>query len=175
MADAAVTIRPLLAADLPAYKLLRDEMLLAHPEAFSSDAEAEKWKEPADYLYRLGLDRRGGGHFLLGAWRGGRLVGAIGCERDLRSKVRHIGHVVGMMVRPEVRRGGVGRALLEACIGEARRTAGIEMLTLSVTAGNAAAQRLYESSGFVVYGRLERAIRLAGGRYHAKLHMVMTL
>ena len=173
--DAAVAIRPLAAADLPAYKALRDDMLEAHPEAFTSDAAEERVKEPADYLQRLGLDRRERGQFVLGAWRGERLVGAIGCERDRRRKGRHVGHVVGMMVRPESRRLGIGGELLQGLIGECRRIEGLEMLTLTVTAGNAAAVRLYERSGFTVYGNLRRAIRLGNGQYHDKLHMVLAL
>jgi ribosomal protein S18 acetylase RimI-like enzyme len=168
------TIRPLVVTDLPAYKQMRDEMLLAHPEAFTSDAAAEKDKEPADYLHRLGIDRRGGGHFLLGAWDGSRLVGAIGCERELRRKVQHIGHVIGMMVRPEARGHGIGRSLLDACISEARQTPGLEMLTLTVTASNAAAIGLYESSGFIAYGTLPQALKI-GAVYHDKLHMAFTL
>ena len=171
----AVEIRLLTAADLPAYKVLRDDMLSSHPEAFTSDATEERAKEPTDYLHRLGLDRRERGQFVLGAWRGERLLGAIGCERDRRKKGRHVGHVVGMMVRPQVRRRGLGRDLLEALLGESRRTEGLEMLTLSVTAGNVAALRLYESAGFVTYGKLPRAIRLDNGRYHDKVHMVLTL
>jgi ribosomal protein S18 acetylase RimI-like enzyme len=169
-----LTIRPLVITDLPDYKQMRDEMLLAHPDAFTSDPAAEKKKEPADYLHRLGTDRRGGGHFLLGAWSDMHIVGAIGCERELRLKVQHIGHVIGMMVRPEARGHGVGRDLLDTCIAEARRTPGLEMLTLTVTTGNTAAIRLYESSGFVAYGSLPRALKL-GSTYHSKLHMALTL
>jgi ribosomal protein S18 acetylase RimI-like enzyme len=175
MADIPVDIRRLVAADLPAYKQLRDEMLLAHPEAFTSDADEERRKEPADYLYRLGLDRHEGGHFLLGAWRGDRLVGAVGCERDVRRKGRHIGHVVGMMVRPALRGHGVGGALIDALVGEVRRGDGVAMLTLTVTVGNASAIRLYEARGFVPYGTLVGAIRLPGGRQFDKLHMVLAL
>jgi len=169
----AATIRPLGAADLADYKRLRDEMLALHPEAFTSDAESEAAKEPTDYLHRLGLERLDGGHFVLGAWRGKRLLGAIGCEREARLKVRHIGHIIGMMVRPEARGGGIGALLLDACIGEARH-AGLEMLTLSVTAENAGAVRLYERHGFAAYGTLRRAIKV-GGRYHDKLHMALVL
>ena len=79
------------------------------------------------------------------------------------------------MVRPEARGWGVGRELLGALIGEARCTDGMEMLTLTVTAGNTAAVGLYETSGFARYGLLVRAIRLANGSYHDKLHMVLTL
>ena len=63
--------------------------------------------------------------------------------------------------------------MLEACIAEARH-AGLEMLTLTVTAENAAAVRLYERHRFVAYGTLERALKI-GNRYHDKLHMALTL
>ncbi len=59
------------------------------------------------------------------------------------------------------------RALLEACIDLARRRRGTELLTLSVTSGSVEAIRLYESAGFVRYGRLERAVRI-GTHYHHK-------
>jgi ribosomal protein S18 acetylase RimI-like enzyme len=169
----ATTIRPLGAADLADYKRLRDEMLALHPEAFTSDAASDAGKEPSHYLDRLGLERPDGGQFLLGAWRGRRLIGAIGCERQARLKVRHIGHVIGMMVRPDARGAGIGALLVEACIGQARE-AGLEMLTLSVTADNAAAVRLYERHGFAPYGTLRRALKVAG-RYHDKLHMALVL
>jgi len=171
--NAAPQIRPLGAADLADYKRLRDDMLALHPEAFTSDAESEASKDAADYLPRLGLDRIEGGQFVLGAWRGRRLVGAIGCEREARVKVRHIGHVIGMMVRPESRGRGIGAMLLEACIAEARH-AGLEMLTLTVTAENDSAIRLYERHRFVSYGTLARALKI-GSRYHNKLHMALTL
>ena len=103
----------------------------------------------------------------------GASLGAIGCEREERLKVRHIGHVIGMMVRPEVRGQGIGSLLLEACIAEARH-AGLEMLTLTVTAENAGAIRLYERHRFVAYGTLGRALKI-GSRYHDKLHMALTL
>ncbi len=169
----AVSIRPLGAADLAGYKRLRDEMLVLHPEAFTSDAASDAGKEPTDYLHRLGLERRDGGHFLLGAWRTASLLGTIGCEREARLKVRHIGHVVGMMVRADARGAGIGALLLEACIAEARH-AGLEMLTLTVTAENAAAVRLYERHGFAPYGTLRRALKVAG-RYHDKLHLALVL
>ena len=81
-------------------------------------------KEPTDYLQRLGLERRDGGHFVLGAWRGKRLVGAIGCERDERLKVRHIGHIIGMMVRPEARGAGHRRACCSRPASARRATPG---------------------------------------------------
>jgi ribosomal protein S18 acetylase RimI-like enzyme len=165
-------IRRVVQADLPAYKDLRDEVLSAHPEAFTSDAAPER--SHLSYLSRLGLDRPDGGEFTLGAWLDDRLVGAVSCERDARAKVRHIGHIIGMMVRSEVQGQGIGHALLEACLEEARAARGLVMLTLTVTAGNAGAVRLYEHAGFTRYGRLERAI-CVDGVYHAKDLMTLSL
>jgi len=166
-------VRRLGVEDLHAYKALRDEMLLMHPDAFTSDAETERPKAPMAYMGRLGLERQDGGHFLLGAFAGAELVGAIGCDRDSRPKVRHLAQVVGMMVRPAWRGRGIAQALLLECIAGAR-AAGIEALTLSVTAGNGSAERLYDRMGFVRYGLLEDAIR-EGGRSHDKALMALRL
>lgn len=169
-----IAIRPLQPGDLTSYKHLRDAMLAAHPSAFTSDAAEARARMPDSYRSRLGLDRADGGQFTLGAWDGGALIGAIGCERDERIKVRHIGHIVGMMVRDEAQGRGAGRALLAECIALARRADGLELLTLSVTAGNAPAIGLYERFGFVRYGSLPRAICVAG-QYHTKDQMVLVL
>ena len=101
------------------------------------------------------------------------MIGAVTCERDARVKVSHVGKIVGMMVEPPARGRGVGRALLEACIARARER-GLLMLTLSVTSDNAAAVDLYARTGFVRYGRLERAIRV-GAHFHHKDLMVLEL
>jgi len=149
-------------------------MLEAHPEAFTSDALTERHRRADDYVPRLGLERPEGGHLMLGAWRDDALLGAVGLERDERIKVRHIGHVVSMMVRESARGQGIGRALLEALIDAARDPAGLEMLTLTVTEVNAGAVRLYERSGFSRFGTLHKAIKV-GGQYHDKVHMVLYL
>jgi GNAT superfamily N-acetyltransferase len=169
-----VEIRRLVADDLRAYKQLRDTMLAAHPSAFSSDAVESAGRSPDSYRARLGLELPHGGVFTLGAWEGASLVGAISCERDARTKVHHVGHVVGMMVLGPWQGRGVGRALLAHCLALARRADGLEMLTLTVTAGNLAAIRIYEQAGFVRCGMLPRAIRVAGA-YHDKDQMACVL
>ena len=174
MAESAVEIRRLQSADLAAYKALRDATLAADPSAFTSDAPTESRKAPEAYLPRLGMGAPLGGVFTLGALRNGALLGAVGCERDMRLKVRHIGHIVGMMVRTDQRGSGIGRLLIDACVAEARRGAGVEMLTLTVTASNAGAVRLYERAGFRRCGSLPHAIKV-DGRYHAKDQMVLML
>jgi ribosomal protein S18 acetylase RimI-like enzyme len=169
-----ITIRALGAADLQAYKALRDAMLAAYPDAFTSEAAAEVRKPATTYASRFGLDRPEDGHFTLGAWLGDRLVGAITCDREQRSKTRHIGHLVGMMVDTGAQGRGVGHALLDAFLEAARRCDGLEMITLTVTSTNAAAIALYRRAGFEPYGTQRRAIKV-GARYHDKDHMVLVL
>ncbi|HWP18736.1 MAG TPA: GNAT family N-acetyltransferase [Burkholderiaceae bacterium] len=176
---AAVLIRRLEPQDLPAYKMLRDEALVRHPEAFTSDAETERLRSPESYLGRLGRGEPLGGTFLLGAWLGDELAGSVACDRELRPKIRHRAQIVGMYVRERYTRRGVGRLLLAACIEQARQAAGLEMLTLSVTASNERALLMYERAGFRTYGLLPRAVRVegAGGRaqYFDKALMWMEL
>jgi len=169
-----VDVRRLRALELADYKALRDAMLAAHPDAFTSDAQAEAARPAQAYLPRLGLDRPQGGHFTLGAWDGRALVGAVSCERDMRLKVRHVGHLIGMMVADHAAGRGIGKALLQECIALARASDGLEVLTLSVTAGNAAAEHLYHRAGFVRYGTQPRAVKL-DGRYHDKHLMILSL
>jgi ribosomal protein S18 acetylase RimI-like enzyme len=170
---AEVSVRRLAADDAVAYKRLRDEMLDGFPDAFTSDAETERAKPAAAYLTRFATPGDPA-RFTLGAWSAQRLVGAISCERDERLKVRHIGHIVGMMVRPQTQGQGVGRALLNACIAHACTLAEIELLTLSVTSSNASAIALYERAGFTRYGQLPHAIKV-GSDYLGKDLMVLAL
>ena len=169
----APQVRPLQADDLPAYKALRDEMLTLHPEAFTSDAETERSKPASAYLARLGGPTNDGS-FTLGAWVGDELVGALTCEREARRKVRHIVHVVGMMVRASARGQGIGQALLAESIARARAADGIELVTLSVTASNTAAVALYRRAGFERYGQLPQAVKV-GDSYHDKDLMFLSL
>ena len=167
-------IRQLGAADAVAYKALRDEMLARFPDAFTSDAQADLAKPAASYLSRFSNRDGDPARFTLGAWLGERLAGAISCERDERLKVRHIGHIIGMMVRPEAQGQGIGRALLRECIAQARAVREIEMLTLSVTSSNVSAIGMYEGCGFIRYARLPRAIKV-GDTYFDKDQMVLNL
>jgi len=168
-----VSVRRLVADDAVAYKRLRDDMLDGFPDAFTSDADTERSKPATAYLPRFAMPGDAA-RFTLGAWSTDRLVGAISCERDERVKVRHIGHIVGMMVRPQTQGQGVGRALLKACIAHACTLPEIELLTLSVTSSNASAIALYEKSGFTRYGQLPQAIKV-GGEYLGKDLMMMPL
>ena len=59
--------------------------------------------------------------------------------------------VHNLAVHPAFRRRGIGRSLLEAVVAKAREQ-GLTRVTLEVRQSNQAAQRLYESLGFVAQG-----------------------
>lgn len=168
-----VTLRLLTDADLPAYKVLRDEGLRQDPEAFSSDFDSARALPPATYAARLGQPPQD--HFILGALDArGALMGAVVCEREARLKKRHEAALVGMIVAPGARGRGVGKALLARFDALARQLPGLEQVVLSVTASNAQAMRLYEGAGFVRYGLQPRALKL-DARYLDKALMIKML
>ena len=93
----------------------------------------------------------------------GKVVGTAGIECiGAREKVRHRADF-GISVAREYWGLGVGRALTLACVECARR-AGYAQLELEVVADNARALALYQSVGFVEYGRNPRGFwsRLRG-------------
>jgi len=171
--DAGTTVRPLGAGDAAAYHALRLRMLREHADAFTSSFEEDATKPLAWVEARLTPRAENG--VVLGAFdAAGALVGSIGFAREDRRKQRHKALVFWMFVAPEHAHRGVGRALLAACIARARATAGLEQLTLTVTASNARATRLYEAAGFRTFGLEARALKI-GERYYPKAHMVLEL
>jgi RimJ/RimL family protein N-acetyltransferase len=85
----------------------------------------------------------------------------------------HVLTVNGIAVDPAVQGRGVGRALIEGTIAEARRR-GARRLTLRVFSPNERARRLYESAGFVVEGVLRDEFFL-DGRYVDDILMAFDL
>ncbi|MEY9875903.1 ribosomal protein S18 acetylase RimI-like enzyme [Streptacidiphilus sp. MAP12-33] len=73
----------------------------------------------------------------------------------------HIRSIQGLLVAPEARGLGLGRALLHAALAKAR-TEGARRVTLRVLGGNTVARSLYEGAGFTVTGVQPQEFRLAG-------------
>lgn len=162
-------IRRLSPRDASAYRTLRLRAFRDHPEAFTSSFEEACQLPLAASEMRLGVEH----HKFWGAFEDGRLCGMVGLERETRAKNRHKGNVVAMYVPPERTGRGIGLALLQAVIKEAR-ACGLELLVLTVTDGNGSAARLYERAGFHSFGVEPRAIKV-DGRFYAKKHMYLEL
>lgn len=164
-------IRRLGPEDLDAFQAIRREALDTDPLAFASSPEDDRGLK-ADLARGFLGDRDGQAVFV---WEeGGAPVGLVGVYRDTHRKRAHRAGVWGMYVRPARRGRGIGAALLEAAIAHARTWPGVECVDLSVSEGQLAATRLYESSGFHPWGREERAL-IHGGREAAEIHLTLDL
>ena len=126
------------------------DYLLSYPDECGKTAEQEaaflkEMTESADEIELL-------------AEIDGVVVGSagIGCV-GRREKTRHRAEF-GISVDRSFWGLGIGRALTEACI-ECARAAGYAQLELDAVAENQAALRLYESVGFVEYGRNPKGFR----------------
>ena len=69
---------------------------------------------------------------------------------------------------------GIGRALMEACI-QCARTAGYAQLELDVVAENTRAISMYQTAGFVEYGRNPKGFRSRNAGYQELIFMRLEL
>ena len=120
------------------------DYLLTYPEehSYTSEDEAELLRRKTDSADEIELL----------AFVDGAIVGSagIGCVAR-KEKTRHRAEF-GISVDKAYWGLGIGRALTEACI-ECAKKAGYIQLELEVVAENRSAIGLYESAGFVEYGR----------------------
>jgi GNAT superfamily N-acetyltransferase len=167
----SVRVRLLGPTDAPAFQALRLQALTEDPVAFASSYEEERDTPMAVVAERLvALSDRA----IVGAFEGDRLVGLAAWHREEMRKLQHKGFVWGVFVADTHRGRGLGRLLLEAVIGHARSAEGIRQLNLTAYAANKSAIALYESLGFVTYGREPAAI-CVDGMLHDDVHMSLRL
>ena len=109
------------------------------------------------------------------AFVGGVVVGSAGIEAidAAKEKVRHRAEF-GISVDLAYGRLGIGRALTRACIACARK-AGYRQLELDVVAENVAAIALYQSEGFVEWGRNPRGFLTREGCWQEPVLMRLEL
>jgi RimJ/RimL family protein N-acetyltransferase len=161
-----IEVRRLKPADAVRYREIRLAGLKNSPEAFGSTFESESLKPSSSFAERLRSSA------IFGALRGAELLGIAGFAFREGAKEAHKGLLWGMYVRPNARKSGVGRRLVEAVIDFARQHA--EILQLSVVSDNEPARRLYARLGFVEYG-LEKDSLKHGDTYYDEILMALDL
>lgn len=162
----SIRTRLLTQVDAVGYRQIRLEALAANPEAFASTFERERDMPIGWFEERLATSD------VFGAFIDEALVGIAGFWRQDGTKTAHKAMLWGMYVRPAARNSGVGRSLVEAIVAHA--AAHVEQLQLTVVAENKGALRLYESAGFVAYGREVQGLK-QDGRYFDEILMTMFL
>ena len=151
------SIRRLTVDDLAAYRAIRHEALVHHPEAFVSSAEA--FAEKSDSEIRQTLEAL----TVFGAvLPDGTLGGINAFFRNDGAKERHRGWMIQVYVRPEHRGTGMSKALCEHLIEHARHH--VMQVHLGVWSENEPAIRLYQKLGFETYGTEPRYL-FVNGRY----------
>ena len=108
-----------------------------------------------------------------GGFADGDLVGLAGLQMRTGAKERHKARLFSMYVDAAHRGSGLAQQLIEAVIAGAREAEAL-VLQLSVSAGNAPAQRLYRRMGFTVYGVERRSLKV-GGQFHDEELMALDL
>lgn len=150
-------IRPLTEDDAVALWAARLQALRESPAAFLSTL-AEAAGDTAR-LMRTQLTDPHTRYF--GAFDQTQLAGFLRYVRPVRLARRHTAEIHSVHVGAAHRGRGIARQLFLAAFAVAR-TDGIESLTLTVLADNAAARGLYESLGFTESGVEPRAVKRDG-------------
>jgi ribosomal protein S18 acetylase RimI-like enzyme len=161
-----IEVRRLMPADAARYRETRLAALKNSPEAFGSTFETESLKPLSSFAERLGSSA------VFGAFRDGELLGIAGFAFHEGLKEAHKGLLWGMYVRPNARKSGVGRRLVDAVIDFARQH--VEILQLRVVSDNEPARRLYAGRGFIEYG-LEKDSLKQTGTYYDEVLMALDL
>lgn len=156
-----VEIRRLTPDDAELYRTVRLEGLERHPEAFGASFETERAAPLSFFSQRLAES------CVFGAFMGTDLQGVEGHFASTSLKERHKAVLFGMYVRPAGRGTGIGQALVDAVVSDAKEQ--YDSIQLTVLTSNGSARRLYERCGFETYGVEPRSLLVDGVYYDEAL------
>ncbi|TCZ59761.1 GNAT family N-acetyltransferase [Roseicella aquatilis] len=119
------------------------------------------------YWKGVASDVAAGRRLLLAAWRDGTLVGTVQLVLAMPQNQPHRADVAKLLVHPEARRAGLGRALMTRVEQEARRL-GRRLLVLDTLAGSAG-EALYRAMGWQEVGAIPGFALDETGAEHATI------
>jgi L-phenylalanine/L-methionine N-acetyltransferase len=119
---------------------------------------------PSVDVWRKRLAEAAADDYVLVAVARGKIIGHAGLHAASRSPRRRHAATLGMVVRDDWHRRGVGSVLLDALLDLADNWLGYTRVELTVYTDNAAALALYRRFGFAVEGT-HRGYALRDGRY----------
>ena len=150
-------IKKLIKHDAENYRNIRLEALYNNPDYFGTMYDQEAIVTIDKFRERIPVDNN---NFILGSYQNKDLIGIVAFHQESRMKVRHKAYIRSMYVKPEYRKKGVGKLLLNETIERAKAIEEIEILLLDVVTNNLPAKQLYRSLGFQIYGIEKMAYKL---------------
>jgi ribosomal protein S18 acetylase RimI-like enzyme len=150
-------IRRLEPDDVAAYREVRLEALNFNAEMFGGSYAVEE-RMPLEVMASR-LKRS----IIFGGFAGDELEGIVGYFTMNPPKMRHKGVMFGLYVRPTARGKGLGRALVDRVLLYARGK--VEQVQITVITADAPARRLFENTGFKMYGTAPQSIKSAERYY----------
>jgi ribosomal protein S18 acetylase RimI-like enzyme len=151
-------IRLLDQTDAKKYLELRLEALKENPEAFATSYDEVISK--ANPLEEFEKSFAQANQYNFGAFKDEKLIGMVTLLPETKVKLKHKANIFAMYVTPDERGNGLGKALLDAAIKQARAIEGISRVNLSVVSINHDAKGLYQKFGFKSYGLEEKALKV---------------
>ncbi len=110
---------------------------------------------------------------LVAEMEGQIIASADVCSHGEKSRVQHRAEL-GISVRKDYWRQGIGSALMERLISFAKQS-GFEQIELTVESKNQRALRLYHRNGFIVYGTRPHGMKYPDGSYDNDYLMIKML
>jgi len=155
------------------YKKIRLESLQKEPTAFAMTYEEEA--DRADELWAGKLDHSGDLlNYKIFAYDGDEIIGMAGVFQNEKTKLKHISNIYGVYLRESYRGRGIGKAMLDILIKEAKKAPGVSKISLSVNTAQIPAVRSYEKAGFRNAGKVEKEMKV-GDKYYDEYIMEMLL
>lgn len=151
------------------YRTLMLEAYERHPDAFTSSAEERAALALSWWQHRLDASAQAP-EVVLAVTRGESICGVVGLAFNQREKARHKVALFGMYVAPDWQKQGLGQALIQAALDQARSRPDALLVQLTVSENNPSARRLYEQAGFVAFGVEPCAVAINDG-FVSKVHM----
>ncbi|HEV8461332.1 MAG TPA: GNAT family N-acetyltransferase [Gaiellaceae bacterium] len=169
-----MTIVELSAADVESHLDALAQLLLdAHETGMALGLAAPLTIDSARAAYENTAERLSQDRILLAAFDDDELVGAVQLSRADAGNGRHRAEVQRLVVRGDHRGRGVGRALMEAVVDEARKRE-LKLLWLT-THADTAADRIYERLGWSRAGVIPDYAELPNGELAANAFFYVQL
>lgn len=173
MSTKEITFRAITQDDLPQWWEIRLRALREHPEAYGADYAMSRERGYA-YLIELNFGNDLPVNAIFSAFDPeGAILSTVGIFGN-RGKRSHIAAVWGVYTASEARGQGLASRLIDTAVSHCRSFPGIHQVHISVNADNTSALHIYESAGFIAWGREPRAIALPD-RYDDEIYLALML